>query len=113
MSGLPAAHFPNLSFWHVVTFDKFAHAFMYGVFTVLVAIGEIKCKRFSTKRSKVLITAFVVAMVSGVAVELLQAYVFFGRSADILDVFANTLGCLLGVAYFKLNFNIGLKPVRW
>ncbi len=113
LSGLPGNHFPDLSFWSLFTFDKFSHLMFYAVFTVLLTIGEVKHRRFSANRSKSLWIGFLVAFTYGILVELLQAMVFHERFADVGDVIANTIGCILGVIYFKMNFQECLKPVRW
>jgi len=113
LSGLPSSNFPELSFWNFLTFDKFAHALFYAIFVVLVAIGEVKHHRFSSKRSMSIIKGFTVGMVFGLLMEIFQAFVFIDRSADWADVVANTFGCLIGVIYFKWNFSICLNTLRW
>jgi hypothetical protein len=113
LSGLPGSDFPDLSFWRGVTFDKFAHMLFYAVFVVLLAIGEVKHRRFSANRSRSLKVGFVLGGIYGVLIELMQAWVFTGRSYDISDIMANTIGCLIGVIFFKVNFNECLKTQRW
>lgn len=113
LSGLPSSNFPDLSFWNFLTFDKFAHALFYAVLVVLIAIGEVKHHRFSSKRSQSVVKGFVVGFSYGLLIELLQAVLFVGRSADWTDVVANTIGCLIGVIYFKWNYNICLNTIRW
>lgn len=113
LSGLPSGNFPDLSFWYFLTFDKFAHAFFYAVLVVLITIGEVKHHRFSSKRSQSVLKGLVVGFAYGFLIELLQAFLFVSRSADWTDVIANTIGCFVGVIYFKWNYNICLNTIRW
>lgn len=113
LSGLPGSDFPDLSFWHKVTFDKFAHMLFYAVLVVLLAIGEVKHRRFSSNRSRSLKIGFVLGVIYGIFIEILQAWVFTARSFDVADMMANTLGCLIGVLFFKINFSECLKTQRW
>lgn len=85
----------------------------YSVFVVLIAIGEVKHRRFSANRSKSLKIGFFLGLIYGVLIELLQAWVFTSRNYDFADILANTTGCILGVIFFKLNFSECLKTQRW
>ncbi len=113
LSGLPGDDLPHLVFWDKVSFDKLTHAFFYAVLVVLITVGLVKQYRFSSFRKKSLRIAFAVTIVFGFAVEVLQALVFYNRSAELTDLLANTIGCLLGVLYFKWNFGECLKASKW
>lgn len=54
--------------------------------------------------------AFFVAFSYGLLVELLQAFVFFNRSADFGDIIANTIGSVLGIGLFLLIY--GIRPLQ-
>jgi len=103
LTGLPGNYFPEVpSFWNLLEPDKIVHIFIFGVFTVLMAIGL-------TRRNGSLRSAFAIATQSigiGIAyggiTELLQAYVFIGRTASIYDFIANSIGCFAGYLIFKL-----------
>ena len=113
LSGLPSSNFPNLDFWNFLTFDKFAHALFYAILVILITIGAVKHHRFSSKRSQSLVKGLVVGLTYGVLIELMQAFLFISRSADWADIVANTIGCLIGVIYFKWNYNVCLSTLRW
>ena len=48
--------------------------------------------------------ALLCSVVYGLLVEWLQANVFFERSADVMDMVANTEGSILGVGLFYLIY---------
>ena len=113
LSGLPGSNFPHFTFWEKIGIDKLAHAFFYGVLLVLITVGLVKQYRFSSYRKKSLRVAFLITLVFGIIVEMLQEVIFYQRLADPADVMANLVGCLMGVAYFRWNFSECLKASKW
>ena len=72
--------------------DKAAHAIAFGL---LVLIGLL----MSTHR-RVVVAAAVMGL--GVAIEIAQALMPFGRQGDWIDLFADTVGIVIGVGLWAL-----------
>ncbi|MBQ4914002.1 VanZ family protein [Maribacter sp. MMG018] len=78
-------------------FDKIVHfAFYFGmvVLGVLASREQLK-QRFVLK--KALLGVLVFAVLYGMIIEVLQYSITVDREGDILDVFANTFGALVGM----------------
>lgn len=98
---LPSSSMPAVSVWELFSFDSFAHAFLFSVLTFLMIVGLAKqftlprLRHYAVRYSLFLSTMF------GISIELMQHYFITGRQGDIIDVLANTIGCLLGIVLFK------------
>lgn len=98
---LPSSSMPSLSIWELFSFDSFAHAFLFGVLTFLMIIGLTKQFSFLRLRHYAIRASLLFSFIFGVMVELMQHFLIYGRQGDIMDVLANTIGCLLGIVLFK------------
>lgn len=93
LCSMPGSLIPSVSWLELLSFDKWVHA---GVFFILVALFEISI--IAHQQSKNLIYLyFTLSVLYGIALEIMQATVFSERSADWLDVIANSFGCLLAL----------------
>ena len=68
--------------------DKYRHAAAYAVFAVLLGCSFVKLRYWT------LPLAFSIATLMGVGMEFTQPY--FGRSRDVYDALANSIGAALG-----------------
>lgn len=98
---LPSSSMPALSIWELFSFDSFAHAFLFGVLTFLMIIGLTKQFTFMKLRHYAIRASLFTSFTFGFCVELMQHFFIYGRQGDIMDVIANTIGCLLGIVLFK------------
>lgn len=98
----PGRYIPEIQWLDALSVDKFVHA---GVFFVLNAL--LIAIRFVYNQNKNLLLVYLLLSVFyGALLELMQAKVLSDRSADVLDIAANTFGCLLA---FFLNKKITNK----
>ena len=98
---LPSSSLPAVSVWALFSFDSFAHAFLFSILTFLMIVGLAKQFSFlRLKHSPIRYSLFISTMF-GIFIELMQHYLILGRQGDIIDVLANTIGCLLGIVLFK------------
>lgn len=93
----PGKYIPNVSWLELLSFDKFVHA---GMFFVLCSLSFIYAIKKMQARTLVLLYVFG-AIAYGALLEFMQARFFIDRSADWLDITANTFGCLLALSLFK------------
>lgn len=105
LTGLPGIYFPEVpSLWELLEPDKLIHVFIFGVFTALVAIGFSRHKGAPGSAIAIAVQSISIGIAYGGITELLQRYVFIGRSASIYDFIANGVGCFVGFLFFKLLF---------
>lgn len=74
--------------------DKYAHLGVYFVLAACLIFGFLRAGHCQNLRSSV-VSAILISMVFGGILEILQQYVFVGRSGDILDFTANSIGAIL------------------
>jgi VanZ family protein len=109
LCGLPGGGFPDLSFWRLLTFDKFAHAFVFAVLVVLLIVGFKKQRTFPVLRYIAVKAAMAFSLIYGALVELLQKLIFIDRTGDLIDFIANSLGCFIGLLAFYLIYGKEVK----
>lgn len=85
---LPVINFPNL--------DKCIHTFFHFVFTFVWFLFFYKQLKLDSI-FKPLLISFVMSVVFGIGIEILQGLVTATRSADVMDGVANLVGAVLAV----------------
>mgnify|MGYP005753857415 CR=1 FL=1 len=98
---LPSSSMPSLSIWELFSFDSFAHAFLFGILTFLMIVGLTKQFSYLRLRHYAIRASLFISFAFGILVELMQHFFIYGRQGDMMDVIANTIGCLLGIVLFK------------
>jgi len=93
---------PKVDFWQLFSFDKVMHLSCYALLFFLMIIGAMKQYGLGRKRYRVLGIVFVVCFFYGTLIEILQPMLSTDRVFDFFDVFANFLGCVVGI--FLYNF---------
>lgn len=81
--------------WVSENVDKIVHVALFLIFSLGLKICYSKIK---------LMLVFLLSLVFGVIIEALQACMHMGRSAEIMDVVFNQIGCISGIFiyYFGL-----------
>lgn len=102
--GLPGKNIPNLSLWVLLTPDKIFHTLIFSVFTLLLTIGFAKQHSFYFLFTHSKTASLLIGIVYGGITEMLQMIVFTERTADVMDFLANSIGCILGIGFFRIIF---------
>ncbi|MBC9911281.1 VanZ family protein [Chitinophaga varians] len=97
---LPGKDIPSNSFFEKVHFDKFVHFCLFGGIVFFLSLGVYWQRKQLSSRTLFLFV--VLAAVYGFLIEVIQKYWAIGRSFDMYDVAADTLGAIAGVFVFKL-----------
>ncbi|HEY9257807.1 VanZ family protein [Chitinophaga sp.] len=97
---LPGKDIPTNSFFEKVHFDKFVHFGLFGGIVLFLSLGIYWQKKYISPRTLLLLV--IVAAGYGLAIEFIQKYWAIGRSFDMYDVIADTLGAIAGVWVFKI-----------
>jgi VanZ family protein len=97
LSLLPSSSLPDSSLFSIPFLDKIVHMGMYGLLTLVILL-EIRCADCFPKH------LFVGALVffMGLLIEILQSTVIPTRTAEWLDLLANSLGLLGAYVFYRI-----------
>ena len=76
--------------------DKVVHFIMYGGLTATFCFDYYR-RCADLLKPRLLVVALVAAIALGAMMELLQSYMGVGRTGDVIDLVANSLGALAGI----------------
>ena len=99
LSAMPNVNLPE-EWFDLFSIDKLAHAFVYGVLTLLIIRGYALGNKW-TQRSTVF--AVIIASIFGISMEIMQYSFFPNRYFEFLDIIANICGAI-GSLFFKHYF---------
>ena len=99
----PGYSMPKTLDWGLLRFDTFSHFCVFGILTLLLIVGFTK--QYSVKSFKLnpVRYAIAVGVLYGIGIEVFQGLIP-GRSPDIFDIMANTIGCFTGWGGFYLIY---------
>lgn len=97
---LPSAIFKPFSFQGLFQFDKIIHLILFFVF---VQLWALKLKK-EDQKNKIII--LLIGIAYGAIIEYLQSAMNVGRSFEVDDMIANTIGCILGVVLLTITQNL-------
>ncbi len=95
---LPAADLPSVQLW-----DKFEHAFAYFALAAWFG-GAVRPDRY--------LRLALVLVALGIAIEIAQGTMGFGRTADLRDVLANSVGIAIGLIVALLGVSGWMRGVE-
>ncbi|MBA2613884.1 MAG: VanZ family protein [Bacteroidetes bacterium] len=98
----PGRFIPSTNWLELLSFDKWVHATMFFILNSLLFLVVVK--RAQTKQW--MIIYFLLCILYGGLLEVMQAKCFSQRSADWQDFVANAFGCIIAVLLFKKLKNI-------
>lgn len=93
----PGQFIPSANWLELLSFDKFVHASLFFGLCTLLLIIAIKHQQNTTT----ILIYFLISILYGGLLEIMQAKCFSNRSADWLDFTANSFGCILSVLILK------------
>lgn len=96
---LPPSIFKPFTFQILLELDKFIHLVLYFVFVQLWILNLEKINR----KNKLVI--LLIGIIYGIFIEFMQSVMNFGRSYEIDDMIANTLGAILGIVFITITQN--------
>ena len=100
LSTLPGKDIPSNSFFEKVHFDKIVHFCLFVGIVLLLSLAVYRQKRHISPGTLVMFV--IIAAGYGLAIEFIQKYWAVGRSFDMYDVIADSLGAIAGVWLFKI-----------
>lgn len=111
LCGMPGKDIPHISFLELLSFDKFVHAGIFFVLILLTVRGFLLQTRFIKFQHSARSFAFVICIVYGGSLEIMQGTLFTDRSADIFDFIANSFGSVMGLVFYNWIDNLVLKKL--
>ncbi len=99
LCSMPGRFIPSANWLELLSFDKWVHA---GIFFALLGLLQVAVVAHGQTKN-LSYFYFILCVLYGGALELMQVTLFSERSADWYDVIANSFGCLLA---FVLNTKI-------
>ena len=101
---LPGNNIPDNIFFKYIPFaDKLVHAFLFGIFILLLNNSLLKQCRIKYQYLILLLALLLSILYAGIT-ELLQKKFFIERTADIMDFFADVTGIIIAeLLYIKRN----------
>ena len=82
-------------------FDKILHFGFYFLLSIIFIYDFKFFKKREYKFRKIIIV-FLVCVIFGALIEILQHYLIESRSGDIVDLLADTLGIIFGISFMRI-----------
>ena len=98
--------FNKITFLNIKHIDKLIHFSLYFILSISLLASLHRNTIIKTLNQKVITLIIVISY--GLLMEVFQYYFTDDRSAEILDIFANTFGCIIGISTFPIvkKFNL-------
>ncbi|MCB2206955.1 MAG: VanZ family protein [Bacteroidetes bacterium] len=102
VTGIPGNQVPRIpAFLEWLSPDKLVHVVIFGILSYFMLYGYRLQYLKSKHRSYIVFNVVLISATYGMITELLQYYMFVGRSGNVFDFYANAIGAVAGgVAYF-------------
>ena len=102
---MPGPDIPTVSFLDIIYFDKWVHAGLFGMMTIVFYYPFMRSLRATRK---LLIYIAIASALYGVAMEYVQKYFAIDRDFDYYDMIADATGCLIA-CFLLLYFEKRIK----
>lgn len=113
LSGIPGGDIPHVSFLELLNFDKVVHASIFFVLVILLIRGFSLQNTFLLLNKHPKFLSFLVCVVYGGLIEVMQGLIFEQRSADIYDFIADAFGSILGLLLFNKIIAFWNDRIKW
>lgn len=103
---VPGSGYPSVS---ISGTDLLVHAVLFGIWSFLTAQGFYKQAYWPVLRFYRQFAVLIVAVLWAVALEAVQGFLLWDRSAGLEDYFADIVGAFLGMFVFERLVGIGRR----
>ena len=101
---LPGKDIPKIGWLDTIYFDKWVHAGLFAGITFLFCWPFYKSGFSNEKRINYFIKIAISASIWGLTIEFIQRFYIAGRSFDLLDWAADSLGALIALLFCRKKF---------
>ncbi len=99
---IPGKDLPKFGPWYnYISFDKLIHTFLFGMLAVMFMLPVAYSNQTVTQKKNWYIKIVLATIIWGFTAEVIQKYFIPGRSYDLVDFLANTLGALTAFIIFN------------
>ena len=104
---LPGSDIPTPENWmNLIYFDKFVHVGLFTVLAFLFMLPVINSSWQTREKWHYCIKIAIAASLYGIASEVLQRFFIPGRSFDLFDWSADTLGALIALVFSRKRYRL-------
>lgn len=104
LCGLPSSNTGSFTLWDMFSIDKLLHFSVFALLSLILKIGFKRQCNYQFLKLHANTFAVVFSFTYSLFLEYLQINFFEDRSADWIDVLANTIGALNGITLFKIVY---------
>ena len=102
---LPGLELPTVNDWlGKIYFDKWIHVGLFTILAFLFMLPILKSKLPETEKWSYVIKIAIATSIWGLTTEIIQKFFVPGRSFDIFDWSADSLGALIALLFSKIRF---------
>ena len=101
---LPGKDLPKMEWLEKINFDKWVHAGMFGGLTFLFCFPFYKSYFSNTEKLHYFVKIAIASSIWGLAIEFIQKFYVIGRSFDLWDWAADSIGSLFAFLICKKIF---------
>ena len=100
---LPANRVSKISLFGINYMDKVFHFLVYFIFSLIIYFDLSKSGNALRNKYFVFIIIFLIPLVWGIIIELIQFYALLNREGSIADIMANVSGIITGVLFILIT----------
>jgi len=108
---IPGYDLPRVGEWfEQIDFDKLIHTGLFGTLAFLFMYPVAIAERPKKEKWNWFIKIALCTMIWGLTTELIQKYFIPGRSYDLVDFMADSLGAIIAFVFFSIRYVKPAKP---
>ena len=106
---LPAKRVSKVSLFDIGHMDKVFHFLMYFIFSIILYFDLYKYRNALKNKYFIYLFIFLIPLVWGSIIELVQFYALLNREGSIADIIANVSGIITGILFILIAGKYLLK----
>ena len=99
---LPANRVSKVSLFGINHMDKVFHFLVYFIFSLIIYFDLSKSGNASRNKYFVFLIIFLIPLIWGIIIELIQFYALLTREGSIADIMANAGGIITGILFILI-----------
>lgn len=101
---MPGKDVPSIDWINIIYFDKWVHAGIFGLLALLFMLPFALSPMEPKEKLQYFIRIAIATSVWGLTTEFIQKYLVSGRSFDLLDWAADSLGAIISLIFCRLKY---------
>ncbi|MEP7251177.1 MAG: VanZ family protein [Ginsengibacter sp.] len=109
---LPGSDIPEIGWLASIHFDKLVHLGLFAILVFLFGFPFFGYKLSTSKRIRYVLWIMILASLFGLSIEFIQKYFVTGRTFDLLDWAADSLGAIIAFFYCRYRIEKSTRVIR-